>query len=249
MERWSEDYKWNLEPEFKRRLQAFIAANPYGMELLSGYRDEAHQADLVERAKAKHGENWRKWAAPPGKSNHNHGLAGDIHYHSDKAQAWAHENAHRFGLEFPMGHEPWHVEPIGVRSGTYASDPRYGGLSEQDFLDMYTVPPTGFAHAAQQRGDLDHSLALLDQLITGPLPPELAAADDPVLDPIGSPATEGMAAVSGPTGDLNVAEMAGGTYTIDPESGDTVAVGAEAAGEQTPSEQQATEEGSDGDQY
>ena len=54
----------------------------------------------------------RKWVAPPGKSQHNHGNAADLRYANDAARKWAHENAARFGLHFRMGNEPWHIEPI-----------------------------------------------------------------------------------------------------------------------------------------
>lgn len=46
--------------------------------------------------------------AIPGRSNHNHGLAMDIT--GDKA--WANQNAHRFGLHFPVAGEDWHIEMI-----------------------------------------------------------------------------------------------------------------------------------------
>jgi hypothetical protein len=56
----------------------------------------------------------RKWVAPPGSSNHNHGEAVDLKY-GKGASEWVHANAEKYGLYFPMGHEPWHVEQIGGR--------------------------------------------------------------------------------------------------------------------------------------
>lgn len=50
------------------------------------------------------------WIASPGRSNHNSGLAADLKYASPEVKAWAHENAKKYGLDFRMGHEPWHIE-------------------------------------------------------------------------------------------------------------------------------------------
>lgn len=64
-------------------------------------------------------------AATPGRSNHGWGLAADLVYGSAAARRWVHANATRFGLRFPMGYEPWHIEPTRiVKSGTGKT---YGG--------------------------------------------------------------------------------------------------------------------------
>ena len=107
-----------LNPRFRSQLDAFLADNPYGARLNSGFRSPERQAQLWQNALAKYGspEAARKWVAPPGRSNHNHGIAGDLGYASDDARRWAHENAPRYGLRFPMKHEPWHVEPDDARS-------------------------------------------------------------------------------------------------------------------------------------
>src|SRR5690606_28212272 len=39
------------------------------------------------------------------------------------AREWAHANAPNYGLAFPLGHEPWHVELAGARSGGHAPVP------------------------------------------------------------------------------------------------------------------------------
>lgn len=164
--RGTEDYKWQLDGEFAIRLQRFLAENPHGAELLNGYRDDDHQNDLVGKAKDTYGDDWRKWAAPAGKSNHGRGVAGDIHYLNDEAQAWAHDNAHKYGLEFPMGHEPWHVEPLGLRSGGYVS------IEEYDFQESYTIGPYGSANPADLVGKgIEGSVDMLNTLMTGALPP------------------------------------------------------------------------------
>lgn len=61
-------------------------------------------------------------AAKPGNSNHEYGLAADLTFGNDAARKWAHANAARFGLTFPMlgehggKNEPWHVELINAKA-------------------------------------------------------------------------------------------------------------------------------------
>jgi hypothetical protein len=90
-----------------------------GLSIYSGYRSPEHQSALFDRAVKKYGSASaaRKWVAPPGRSNHNHGIAADLMWNGkrlDKAPArvkeWVHENAAMFGLTFRMHWEPWHVE-------------------------------------------------------------------------------------------------------------------------------------------
>lgn len=95
-------------PEFVRRLQALIKAAGGAVTVQGGkwgYRSNAEQAALY---KAKPG-----LAAPPGRSNHERGTAGDL----SGNLALAHRLAAQFGLRFPMltrapgrKYEPWHVE-------------------------------------------------------------------------------------------------------------------------------------------
>ena len=104
-------------PEFARRLAALIAASdpdgpgpkPPRIQMGSLVRSHAEQVRQAEKAKAKHGANWRKWAAVPGTSRHGdygegafaNDLKGDL--------ALAAKLAPQFGLVFPMRHEPWHI--------------------------------------------------------------------------------------------------------------------------------------------
>lgn len=91
--------------------------------IVSAYRSPERQAELYSAAVAKYGSEAaaRKWVAPPGRSKHNHGDAVDLGFgpkgtpEYQAAVKYAHENAQKYGLNFPMGHEPWHVEPIGAR--------------------------------------------------------------------------------------------------------------------------------------
>jgi hypothetical protein len=54
-------------------------------------------------------KNTRKWVAPPGRSEHNWGLAADLTYNGKGLTSWAHNNAGKYGLQFRMDHEDWHV--------------------------------------------------------------------------------------------------------------------------------------------
>lgn len=102
-----------LDPEFDRKIRALIAASGGKVTIRSGYRSVAEQQRLWSAAVKKYGSEAaaRKWVAPPGKSNHNRGVAVDL----GGDLSLAHRLAPQFGLTFPMGHEPWHVEPAGAR--------------------------------------------------------------------------------------------------------------------------------------
>lgn len=104
--------------EWYENLARFAASNPFGVKISSLDRDVARQGQLWNQAVAKYGSEAaaRKWVAPPGRSNHNKGQAADLQYASADARKWAHENAPKFGLAFPLGNENWHVEPAGVRN-------------------------------------------------------------------------------------------------------------------------------------
>ncbi len=108
-----------LNDQFVVRKAAFLEDNPFeaSVGIRSGYRSPDRQAELWNAAVQKYGseEAARKWVAPPGKSQHNHGNAVDLSFDDPRAQEWAQANAARYGLAFPMKHEPWHVELAGAR--------------------------------------------------------------------------------------------------------------------------------------
>lgn len=63
-------------------------------------------------------------AATPGKSNHGWGVASDLAFSSISAKYWAHDNARKYGLSFPLCKnvrvssnctEDWHIEPASVQ--------------------------------------------------------------------------------------------------------------------------------------
>lgn len=112
-----------MDPNFNAALQnMFMGAPPEiqaQLRVKSGYRSPERQAQLWQEALTKYGspEAARKWVAPPGNSQHNHGFASDLQYGNDAARQWAHANANRFGMNFPLSNEDWHVELAGARDG------------------------------------------------------------------------------------------------------------------------------------
>jgi hypothetical protein len=163
-----------LNADFACRLYKFLnAADAAGMNvtLNSGYRSIERQRQLY----ATYVQNGKRGApvAPPGRSKHNFGLAYDLHFdgrHPNfKAGSqnteicirtlpsckWAHENAGKFGLRYPMSVEPWHVEPgTPVRGGEMLpSSPDYwisdDGLTYSG-TPAPTVPTSGFTNQIRQ---------------------------------------------------------------------------------------------------
>lgn len=111
---------------FSADLQRMIAAaDAAGMDIgiTSGTRTRERQQQLWDAALAKYGSAAaaRKWVAPPGTSMHERGLAADLSF-GPGARDWAHANAGRFGLNFPLGNEPWHAESAGARGGGGAAE-------------------------------------------------------------------------------------------------------------------------------
>ena len=174
------DYMWGgLDGTFRDSLQAFVQASGGRLVLLSGYRSTEHQQELWDAAVLKYGEaNAPRWVARPGSSNHNHGVAADLRFVGDGAKEWAHQNAARFGLVFPMGHEPWHIEPIGLRTGDYVYA---DGDGHAPTRESYTLPAPGVRHAMDlTRGAVSSSI--MNRLLTGPLPPASAIDEDRLME-------------------------------------------------------------------
>lgn len=55
--------------------------------------------------------NMEPYAAPPGESLHEMGLAADLDLSDPKMAAWVAKNATRFGIASPDANEPFHVQP------------------------------------------------------------------------------------------------------------------------------------------
>jgi hypothetical protein len=143
----------DLQPQFAADLQRMIAAQGGGITPFSGFRSPARQAELYKAAVAKYGSEQaaRKWVAPPGKSHHGFGTAVDLRYADEAARTWAHANAARYNLRFPMAHEPWHIEPIeagasmGAQPGvtTQQPPPSLAGIGSPNVAQPYpgVFPP------------------------------------------------------------------------------------------------------------
>lgn len=109
----------DFDPRFAGALQRFIAASP-GLQVNSGYRSPARQAQLWANAVQKYGSESaaRRWVAPPGHSFHNKGLAADLGFTGEGSLGWAHAHAGEYGLVFPLSNENWHIELAGARGGS-----------------------------------------------------------------------------------------------------------------------------------
>jgi hypothetical protein len=112
-----------MDPAFAAALAKMFQSAPpeiaSQLQVSSGFRSPERQATLFADAVKKYGSEdaARKWVAPPGKSQHNHGHAADLKFLGDSARKWAHENAQNYGLSFPLSNEDWHVERAGARGG------------------------------------------------------------------------------------------------------------------------------------
>lgn len=147
-----------LDQGFASALSNMFAAAPpeiaQHLRITSGFRSPERQAQLWQDALQKYGspERARKWVAPPGRSNHNHGHAADLKYLDPSATAWAHENAGRFGLAFPLSNENWHIELASRRGGK--PDPAL--VASAPPLQSVLPLPSG---AAPQAGLIDQAQA------------------------------------------------------------------------------------------
>lgn len=102
-----------LDTVFAENLRKLMAAVP-GLSMTSGFRTYDQQARLYAEKPG--------WAARPGTSNHERGIAADLAYNgSGQLPAWVREKAAEFGIGFPLASrarnpEPWHAEPMGGRA-------------------------------------------------------------------------------------------------------------------------------------
>lgn len=148
-----------MDPDFAAKLQGLVNASQGKVWINSGYRSVERQTQLYNDAIKKYGspEAARKWVAPPGHSNHNKGLAADL----GGDMTLAHRLASQFGLVFPMGWEPWHIEPPNARS----KNPNYA-MSQ-------TTPPDGAAPAAHPYKDSQVQMWIFGELMKGRSPEEI----------------------------------------------------------------------------
>jgi len=160
-----------LRPEFASGLYQMVRdarAAGIPLQITSAYRSPEVQARLFENALEKYGSEQaaRKWVAPPGRSQHNHGTAADFAVNgslirdanSPEAQ-WIRDNAARYGLAVPMDWEPWQVELAGARGQPQPSAP-----SQQR---PQTQPETLAAPEPPQQGQIAqmNQLALMQNML------------------------------------------------------------------------------------
>ncbi len=94
------------------RLMRAVRARGGSIRIEEGWRSYEDSLRIWKRTKRQRGgwERAKTWAAPPGCSNHVRGMAADLR----GDLRLAHQLAPRYGLVFPMSHEPWHVERAGI---------------------------------------------------------------------------------------------------------------------------------------
>lgn len=203
-------YMWNLEAGFAERMQAFLEAAGGRIEVGSGFRDPATQQRLWDQEVAEWiakgypseadgatGMNTAEekaddWVARPGSSNHEHGLACDLSFVNDEAKEWAHANAARFGLEFPMSWEPWHIEPLGLAAG------KYEGMDEDwDPRGGYTTF-AGELNPADRKDRVADFGQVLDNFFSAT--PNIEADDDPLAAALQNQGDDMSGAVEGEQG-------------------------------------------------
>lgn len=115
-----------MSSAFEGKLEKLLGSLPKEMAgqitITSGFRSVERQQQLWQQALEKYGSvaEARKWVAPPGNSQHIKGNAADLSYGSPAAKDWAHANAGKFGLQFPLGNENWHIEDADARAGDVA---------------------------------------------------------------------------------------------------------------------------------
>lgn len=153
-----------MTPELSDRLAAMFNDAPDfvkdGLDILSGYRSVERQAELWANALKKYGspEAARKLVAPPGNSQHNHGRAADLGWKGGKFSTapkevleWVHANAGSYGLTFPLGNEPWHIETAETRGkGARLVDPASRRIAAAFGDD---AGPSGVVSVVQAPGD------------------------------------------------------------------------------------------------
>jgi hypothetical protein len=101
---------------FQSAIDRMIADAPGKITVASGYRTPERQEELWNEHAAKYPDPEVRddYVARAGQSSHNYGLAADLSYADQEAIKWAQENAAKYGLNFRMGHENWHIEPANI---------------------------------------------------------------------------------------------------------------------------------------
>jgi D-alanyl-D-alanine carboxypeptidase len=146
-----------LDRSFTGALQRMFAEAPPEIQaqlrINSAYRSPELQAQLFADAVQQYGSESaaRRWVAPPGNSRHNAGRAADLGYLDGSAREYAQANAARYGLQFPMDWEPWHIELAGAGGGRVPLDGASQPAPQQNALAALSEAPQAAPGAATNR--------------------------------------------------------------------------------------------------
>ena len=130
-------------------MRAEAARSGLSLHIASGYRSYSYQAGLYDRYVRQHGQAAAdRFAARPGHSEHQTGLALDVNstsgsFGSTPEGRWVRDNAHRFGfvVRYPEGkehitgymYEPWHLRHLGTE---LAATLHSQGLTLEEYLGI-----------------------------------------------------------------------------------------------------------------
>jgi hypothetical protein len=112
-------------------------------------------------------------------------LAADLSYADEEALKWAQENAAKYGLNFRMGHEDWHIEPANIwelRNAMTVPGYASGGRT-LDKSGLYSKALEVARSMQQQRGTPEQFMAQLKNS-KGVKPAEIEAIGMPTGDKI-----------------------------------------------------------------
>lgn len=146
----------NLDPAFGPKLKQMIRDSNGRLRVTDGRRSYAQQADLYKRKPLL--------AAPPGHSLHETGKAGDL----EGDLVWAHANAARYGLTFPMlnpkakKYEPWHVQLLGAKGASMSGYP----TSAKRFSPARLLGSMPQNVSVPGSANPDETLAILQQILS-----------------------------------------------------------------------------------
>jgi len=196
-----------MDWDLKSRLANMVADMPENLrakfQINSGFRSLERQAELFAEAVKKYGseEAARKWVAPPGNSMHNHGKAADLNMNGDPAvKEWLHANAAKYGLGFPMGHEPWHIEALDARSTKIARM----GMTSDPTSTSQRIPFSREDDRQRVKAEEDRAYSLVqaakasasqDWMIANALKSNNKAVYDPGFDPASVPKNDAVKAL------------------------------------------------------
>ena len=143
---------------FENMASEYSSMTGKDIKVNSAYRSITKQQELFDAAVKKYGpEKARKYVAPPGKSMHNYGYAIDINS-SDGNFLESKNLLKKYGFDRPMSHEPWHIEPIGlkqkyaeVREGTYGDSPEGVGDAYSIRTDAIANLPSSIIGSKQDK--------------------------------------------------------------------------------------------------